>query len=373
MNADPLIADKKARAYMKRLHAALKTWYDCYVIPPGLKPVETLSDYKHRLGIADDHWTAFLNAFMLSGMRLKRRGPNTLGEATATIGGAPVAPVIDPRIAALEKQVEEERAKKMSGPIELTVKLAGKKPVKVKRAHVMLPQLIRRVGANVNTFLVGPAGSGKTTAAAQAADALDLEFGFMSVGPQTTKTDIFGYMSASGSYVATEFRKRYEKGGIFLFDEMDAGNAGVFTSINGAIAGNTAPFPDKMVARHPEFRCLGAGNTYGLGASRVYVGRQELDGASLDRFNFLEWGYDEGLEMAIATAIDADHAKEWVPYVQRVRKAVESLGIRLVVSPRASIEGTKLLVAGVSRSDVETTQLFKSLKPDDVTRITANL
>ena len=65
-----------------------------------------------------------------------------------------------------------------------------------------------------------------------------------------------------------------------------------------------------MVKRHPKFICIGAGNTYGTGPDRVYVGRQELDGASLDRFDFLEWAYDETLERFIVDSIDATHAAE---------------------------------------------------------------
>jgi cobaltochelatase CobS len=36
-------------------------------------------------------------------------------------------------------------------------------------------------------------------------------------------------------------------------------------------------------------------NTFGTGADRVYVGSLQIDGATLDRFAFLEWPYDEGL------------------------------------------------------------------------------
>jgi hypothetical protein len=44
-----------------------------------------------------------------------------------------------------------------------------------------------------------------------------------------------------------------------------------------------------------------------------------------------------------------------------------------VVSPRASINGTKLLLAGVAQDRVEATALFKSLKPEEVVRIKQNL
>lgn len=272
------------------------------------------------------------------------------------------------------KTAKEELVKaKKGGPIEIVIKRDGKKPVTVTMAHYCLPDLLVRIKEGIHTYLVGPAGSGKTTAAEMVAKALALPFGFMSVGPQTTKTDILGYMNASGKYVTTEFRERFEKGGVFLFDEIDAGNPGVLTCINAALANGWAAFPDGMIKRHEDFRCIAAGNTFGTGPDRQYVGRQEMDAASIDRFNFLEWPYDEGLEMAICKALDEKLAAEWVPFVQRIRAAVVKLSIRHVVSPRASINGVKLLAAGVARDSVLATQLWKSLKPAEITRVTAAL
>jgi cobaltochelatase CobS len=269
----------------------------------------------------------------------------------------------------LQQMLENRR-----GPVQIVVR---DKETKTKRTiescHATLPALIQRVDAGVHTYLVGPAGSGKTTAGEQAARALKLKFGFMSVGPQTTKSDIVGFISAGGKYIPTEFRRRYQFGGLFLFDEMDAANAGVLTSVNAALAGDTASFPDAMVPRHKEFRCIAAGNTFGTGPDRQYVGRQELDAASLDRFNFLEWGYDEGLELSIAQNIDKEIANDWVPFIQKVRKAVNELSIRHVVSPRASINGTKLLKINVPLAEVKQTQVWKSLKPDVIARITATM
>lgn len=243
----------------------------------------------------------------------------------------------------------------------------------LRMQHRTLPDLIVSLRAEQNVFLVGPAGSGKTTGAMMAAKALGLEFGFMSVGPQTTKTDILGYMSATGSYVTTEFRKRFEHGGVFLFDEIDAGNGGVMTCVNAALAGDFAAFPDAIVKKHPKFLCIAAGNTYGTGPDRVYVGRQELDGASIDRYDQLEWGYDEAMETALGNAVHSDLALHWTPYVQAARKAVNALNLRYIISPRAVIGGIKLLREGRSWEQTKATRLWKSMKADDVKRVEAEM
>ncbi len=347
--------------------------------------VDSPQDMRRALKLKASEWDRYMTVFFAKLGRVTEFGQTNYSECVEPPpppDGATEAPevtelkaVVAAKEAALETLREELKEGKKSGPVEVHVKLDdGKKTHagKVKMAHVTMPELLARCAAGVNTYMVGPAGSGKTTAAEQVADALRLDFGFMSVGPQTTKTDIMGYMDANGRYVSTEFRRRYEEGGVFLFDEMDAGNGGVLTCVNAALAGKWCSFPDKMVKRNPKFICLGAGNTYGNGPDRIYVGRQELDGASLNRFDFLDWTYDEGLEMEIAKTLweeKVQEATEWTTFVQRVRKAIDTLGMRHIVSPRQSFDGIKLLKQGVKKESVIQTQLWKNLKTAEVNRI----
>jgi hypothetical protein len=77
--------------------------------------------------------------------------------------------------------------------------------------------------------------------------------------------------------------------------------------------------------------------------------------------------YDEKLELAIASN------DEWTRHVQAFRKAVRELGLRHVVSPRASVKGGKLLSAGLSWDDVEAMTLNRGLSALDVEKIKSNL
>ena len=221
--------------------------------------------------------------------------------------------------------------------------------------HKCFEALLKAVSANVPVYLVGPAGSGKTHAAESAAKALGLPFYCQSVCQQTTTSYLLGYMDASGKYVRSLYREAYENGGVFLLDEIDAGNPNVIAVLNAGVSNCLAAFPDGMVKRHENFRLIAAANTYGLGADRQYVGRLQLDAASLDRFAFLEWTYDEDLECAIAPDED------WTRYVQACRAAAAVLQIRMVISPRASLYGARLIAAGMDREDVAKTVLFKGL------------
>lgn len=120
------------------------------------------------------------------------------------------------------------------------------------------------------------------------------------------------------------------------------------------------------MARHPDFCAIAAGNTFGRGADRQYVGRNQLDAATLDRFQTYEVDYDEQLESQIAGC------DPWTHYVQAVRRALEKEKVRHVVSPRASISGARLISAGMALAKVEESCIWKGLDPAQRVRVAAS-
>ncbi len=260
----------------------------------------------------------------------------------------------------VEEQIESVRRVSIEVELPTGVKNIGTQ-------HHQFETLLKMVSAGVNVLMVGPAGSGKTYTAREVARALDKRFFSASVGPQSSKVDFMGYMDANGRYVRTNWREAFENGGVFLIDELDAGNPQILTTINQTTENGTAGFPDGQVERHADFIVLASGNTYGRGADRMYVGRQQLDGATNDRFAILNWEYDEVLEREI-TGND-----QWVKRVQTIRKAVEKLKIRHIVSPRASINGARLLATGIPREQVEEMLIWKGLDETQKTNIVNNL
>ena len=229
--------------------------------------------------------------------------------------------------------------------------------------HYQFAELLQMVSLRIHTFLVGPAGSSKTTAAARAAEVTKLPFYAMSCGPQTSQYQFMGHIAPDGKYHTTMFRKAFEEGGVFLADEIDASNAGVLTILNAGLSNPFCAFPDKMVKRHKDFVVIAAGNTYGTGANRVYVGRNQLDAATIDRFAYIEWNYDESAE------VKWSGNRDWTSYVQRCRTAAEQEQVRHVISPRASINGAKMLAAGMSRERVEQMVIWKGIAPESKQRI----
>ena len=246
-------------------------------------------------------------------------------------------------------------------PRTLTVEPAGKPPVPLGLVHFKTESIIKALASGVNVYLHGPAGSGKTTSAQQAAQAFGVPFYF--AAKVESEYLLLGFVDATGNATRTPFREAYENGGVFLFDEMDASSSGAIVALNAALANGVCPFPDKLVTRHADFKCIGAGNTVLTGANRQYTGRTQLDAASVDRFAFIEFPYDEKLETALATNA------AWAMHVQAIRKAVSDRGLPHLVSPRATYDGCKLLEAGFTWEEVETMSIFKGLDTDTANQL----
>ncbi|UHG91745.1 AAA family ATPase [Spirosoma oryzicola] len=256
----------------------------------------------------------------------------------------------------LNELLEELSMATKSGVTTIQVKVNDKAAVKVEGlVHERFEDILSHVAVRDHVMLVGPAGSGKTTVCENVAQALQLDFYCKSVCSQTSKSELLGYMDANGNFVSTEFRVAYEKGGVFVLDEIDAGNPNVIAVLNSALANNYCAFADGMIRKHEDFVLIACANTFGTGATRQYVGRSQLDDATLDRFSVIEFGYDEKLEMSLAPD------KKFCQFVQAVRK--EFVNERIVISPRASIQGGKLLAAGKSPAYAMQTRVIKGMNP----------
>lgn len=243
---------------------------------------------------------------------------------------------------------------------KIAVSMRKQKAVEMDNQHFKFEDVLKTISAGVNLALVGPAGSGKTSIVKNVATALNMEFFSKSVSAQTGTHEFFGYYDANGKYIPTLFRKCYEKGGVFLLDEFDAGNPNVLAALNQATANGECAFPDKMVAKNKNFIIVMAGNTFGTGANAEYVGRNKIDAATLDRFMFMEIPYDEQLEMIIS------EDKKWCEKVQKFRKNADEKKVKCVISPRATFHGEALIAQGMNEIDVVRGVIYKNLSEDEI-------
>jgi cobaltochelatase CobS len=230
--------------------------------------------------------------------------------------------------------------------------------------HKQFPILLKMMNATdhkahrLNIWIAGPAGTGKTSAAEKAAEVLGLDFA--STGALTESYKIFGFIApGTGVYVPTPFRKIWEFGGVFLFDDCDGSDPTVLVELNNALANGGCTFPDGYVKRHKDCVLILTANTWGHGATNEYVGRMKQDAAFLDRFPArIFWDIDEDLELA--TAPDT----KWTKRVQQVRANVKAKGVKVLVTPRASYGGAALLAAGLSWEETEASALKGAMTLD---------
>lgn len=246
---------------------------------------------------------------------------------------------------------------------------------RVDNAHHMLERLVYLIRAGRHAYLAGPPGSGKSTGAVQAAQVLKRRYGYTSLNPQTPESRLLGFIDAGGTYRETEYFRCYTQGGVFCIDELDNGHPALLNTLNGMLETDhdgigRGAFPCGVVERHRDFVCVATGNTNGRGGDKLFPERRALDAAFMERFAFLAWGYDEALEQALTLSANNEHGASWLAWVRAVRSYVASQGIRLHATPRASVNGAKLLKdSGWPVRDIADAVLFKGLDNDTTARI----
>lgn len=226
-------------------------------------------------------------------------------------------------------------------------------PIKVSGiTHPELPTVVGILRSGEQAFLVGPAGSGKTTAAKQVREILAADFGredyeCLAIGAVADSFALTGYKNAMGEYIVTLFRKAYEHGHLFLWDEVDASSPEATLVIN-ALDNGFVSFPDAVVTAHPHFRIIAGGNTDGSGATMEYSGRSRLDGAFRDRFAIVQWNLDPRIEAHLSRGDSL-----WLECVRAVRAFAEKREIQdVVATARAVRRGPLFLHQGMTREKV---------------------
>lgn len=255
------------------------------------------------------------------------------------------------------------------GSIErkITTIIDGKKVEVEGVQHEKFETVLKFVANNEPVFLTGPAGSGKNVLCKQVAQALGLKFYFTNAVTQEYK--LTGFTDANGHYQPTQFYKAFTEGGVFMLDEMDASIPEVLIILNAAIANRYFDFPAPIGYKeaHPDFRVIAAGNTTGNGADFSYVGRNQLDAASLDRFAVIEIDYSPTIENAVTLG-----DTELCDFCRAFRKEAAKAGCMVIVSYRGMGRLAKMLNIMTVEEALKTC-LIKGLEKDSVQIITNEL
>src|SRR5205823_13486986 len=235
---------------------------------------------------------------------------------------------------------------------EIVVRVADRPAVKVDgKAHEKFAEILDLAAQRMEILMVGPAGCGKSHLAEQIAKALGLRFGSIACSAGMSEGQITGRLIPSGEagrfeYQRSQFAEFYEEGGVFLLDEIDAADANVLLVINQALANGHLPVPNRLTnpqaKRHPEFVLIAAANTFGNGANRMYVGRNQLDESTLDRFRIgqVVMNYDPELEKSILSDRDL------LQRLWAIRRNACDCQLRRVVSTRFMAKAATMQAAG---------------------------
>lgn len=274
-------------------------------------------------------------------------------------------------VASLLSAVEDRLARTVPQTLTVNVRTGDKvETVDVQNAHHALKSLIYLLSKRQHTYLFGPPGSGKSTGAVQAAKALNMKYGYVSLNPQTPESRLLGFIDAGGIYRETEFFRCYTAGGVFCIDELDNGHPALLNTLNGMLETDSdgigrGAFPCGVVERHPDFVCVATGNTNGRGGDKLFPERRALDAAFMERFTFVPWNYDEAMERSVTLSINPTHGAAWLKFVRQVRAYCKDHSVRLWASPRASFKGADLLRdSGWTAEVIADAVLFKGLDTD---------
>lgn len=264
----------------------------------------------------------------------------------------------------VEGTIKAEVAKVVSNIPTKKIELIDTKGITktVDLAHKQLDVLLKActMGAKRPIMLTGEAGSFKTHSAELVAGLLNLTFYSMSVGEQSTKSDILGFIDANGNYRTTPFRKAFEHGGLYLLDEVDAGNPNVLLSINTAISNGFVDFPDAQVQVHKDFRLIATANTFGNGANAQYVGRNKLDLATANRFFKINWLTDWGIVEVLT------NNAPWYKVFWEAKRICEDALDGVLMGSRNCMYGADALAVGIPFDEVFKSVITNGLGEDDV-------
>lgn len=239
------------------------------------------------------------------------------------------------------------------------------------RLHKDFNELLEILTIERQAFLGGAAGTGKTTLAAQAAEALNLPFAHISCTAGMSEAHLLGRMIADGTYISSKFVELYENGGVFLADEVDASDANTLLVLNSALANGYISVPNRATKptakRHPDFYMVCAANTFGNGSSE-YSGREIMDAAFMDRFALTK------IHVDYDTELEKDICKDYPSMskaIFKVRENVKKHKMRRVVSTRVFVSAVKALKAGVSEDKVFA-RFFTGWTPEEIAKATEN-
>lgn len=219
-----------------------------------------------------------------------------------------------------------------------------------------LKMTVMGIECNIPTYLVGQAGTGKSTLLEQIAARTNRPIMRVQHTGNTEESHIVGqYVVKDGATVwepgPLQLCMKY--GIAYLGDEYDRALPQILSVYQPVLEGKSlvtkeAPPEWRIVKPHPDFRFLGTGNTNGAGdETGLFPSTALQDFANYERFGIMEkigW-MPEKQEIGVIAGqagIPEEDAKTLVKFAKEVRTMVDKGKIGAPVSPRALINAAKI-------------------------------
>lgn len=206
----------------------------------------------------------------------------------------------------IDKLIKERVKKLRLDPGSLTINIPGKQEINLGDEWINpnIKEILAVAENRIPILLFGGSGSGKTTLASQIARLLDLPFYTATVTAGMDESALLGGLnplpSGGFEYTTTPFLNAVEKGGVMLIDEFDAMDENAALAINNIMEFGELDLPmrsakPKLIA-HKDFVLIACANTNLTGATLIHSGRNQLDGATISRFDggmfYIEYSYE---------------------------------------------------------------------------------
>ena len=237
-----------------------------------------------------------------------------------------------------KERLEEEKKKIQEKKEEIKTEL--EKEHKLVSHMDVIDTLLRMIEYGIkNIWMVGPAGSGKSTMVRVVAQKLKREAYVLSCGIGTSSTEFIGYKYPSRE--PTPFASFYTKKSIILLDEFTALDPAVAQIANAALANDELYTTTGLIKRN-DCIIIATSNTFGTGADMSYVANNQLDASTIDRFvgGIINVDYSEKYESQFDNEIRE--------YVNVIREVINKNGLQRIASTRMLIEGEKLKNANLN-------------------------
>lgn len=278
--------------------------------------------------------------------------------------------VFDPKTG----EVTEEALKGLTDKVVAEVK--GKIPpmrvevpsldldLKTDGEHEKFALLVRYMALGFSTMLVGPAGSGKTTCAEKAMEAIGLKPHRLE--PATDRHEVLGFRDAAGNYQDTAvYRWATTEGAGLLVDEGDRFLPRALTALHGAMANKVIEFPHERVEIPAGNVIVMTANTWGTGPDAEYVAAGRLDAATLDRFcKRIVWDYDERIEriMVAESGLKDEKADRIYTISRGIRDSLNRRKVKIIWSPRSTAAFALDVAAGAGMKEALETSVLCTLE-----------